>query len=119
MSGDLRYTTVESSREILLQLYLDNREEQFFTCTISVPLPRLDSVEDGTLKLDLKRLYDDGNSYEIANGDRIYRTRARFNGDLWEFDVDVITRSRQADLVGATISMAGEAVEIFEEMKRR
>lgn len=119
MSGDLQYTTIESSQQILQQLYSDNREEKFFTCVLKVHVPRLDSVGDGTLEIDLKRMYDKGNSYSVVNGDRIYRTRARFTGDLWEFDVDVTTHNRQADLLGATISMGGEALEIFERIKQR
>ncbi len=119
MSGSLRYETVESSRSIVEQLYLNDREEPFFTCEIKVPLPQADSVEDGTLQLDLKRMYNRSESYESANGDRIYDTKARFTGDVWEFDVSVITRSRQADIVGATISMSGIALEIFKKIQER
>lgn len=118
MSGSLRYETVESGISVLEQLYL-NREEPFFTCKIKVPSPKFDTMEEGTLMLDLKRMYDLSYTYETANGDRLYRTRARFHGDTEEFDVDVVIRSRQADLVGATISMAGEALEIFKKFAER
>ena len=119
MSESLRYKTVESGRFVLEQLYLNNREEPFFTCEIMVPIRQADTVDEGTLQLDLKRVYDNRHSYELANGDRAYRTHARFTGDTWEFDVDVIIRSRQADLVGATISMSGKALEIFKEIQER
>lgn len=118
MSGSLRYRTIESGKFVLEQLYL-NGEESFFTCKINVPSPRLDTVEEGTLMLDLRRMYDKPYAYEDANGDRHYRTRARFHGDTEEFNVDVIIRSRQADFVGATISMAGEALEIFKKFVER
>lgn len=117
MSGSLRFKTIESSKDIVRQLYL--KGDDFFTCTIKVPSPRLDTVEEGTLQLDLKRMGGVGHSYEISNGDRIYRTRARFTGDIWEFQVDVISRSREADLVGATISVGGEALEIFKRISER
>lgn len=117
MSGSLRYMTVESSMEILRQLYLDTREE-FFTCTIVVPLPRADTVEDGTLQLDIKRTNNQEPDRRMANGDWIFGTRARFTGDTTEFDIDVVTRTRQADTVSATISMAGEALEIFDRLNK-
>lgn len=117
MSGSLRFQTIEKSRYVLTQLYLNNREEPFFTVEVRAPLPRLDVVEEGVLRIDLERLYDRGNDYELSNGDRVYRTRARFTGSLETFAVDVIVRSRELDFVEATISMAPEAVEIFERIK--
>jgi hypothetical protein len=119
MSGSLRYETVESGRVILERLYLNNREEPFFTCTIKAPLPRLDTVEDGTLQIDLKRLYNRPHAHQAQDGERHYVTVARFTGDVWEFGVEVIIHAREADTVGATIAMSPEAVVIFNLIQER
>lgn len=115
MTNLLRHRTKETSREVIAELTRSTREE-FFTCHIILH-PR-ESKEINTLKIDLKRT-NSGHSYETANGDRIYHTTARFHGDLREFDVDVISRSRAASTVGATLSLSSRSLEIFADIKHQ
>lgn len=113
MSGSMRYTTVESSREILTRLYENDAKDRFFACRIIVPTPRLDAVEDRELTIYLSRLYDTSFSYQMRNGDRIYRTIAKLTPDEETFGVDVVIRSREASVVGATLSLSDEVNRII------
>lgn len=119
MSSSLRYETTQSSREVLTQLY-STTDEEFYTCTIKVPIPRLDDVVEGTLQLELRRLRNRPHSYELSNRDRVYKTQARFKGLSGdEFDVDVIIRTREADVVGATLSIDPQAIHIMRKISEQ
>lgn len=118
MSGSLAYTTRQSSKTILAALY-NVTAEDFFRCEIIVPTSTADAVEDGTLAIELMRLKNPVRSYLAANGDLVYCTKSRFSEDTETFDVDVVIRSREADVVGATIMVSPEALVIFDTYQRR
>ncbi len=112
MSDTLRYVTVESGREILTQLYLNDRRRTQFPCHIVVPVATEDSVEDKELTLYVARIYDKGHTYKLANNDLLYRTVGRFDELGDGFDIDIVIRYREADLVGATILISEEAIDV-------
>lgn len=115
MSGSMEYITVASSLEVLTALYENNPVERYFECPILVQAPRLDGAEESALTLYVSRIYDAGHSYQHANGDRVYRTVAQLEPNGKPFDIDVIIRSREASLVGATISISDEVTRIIAE----
>lgn len=115
MGISLRYETVESGRFVVEQLYLNDREEPEFMCEIKVPIPRPDSVAEGTLILWVRRIYDAPESYTHSNDDRVYRTRAHFTFSDELFDIDIVVYSREAEFTGATVSVSPEANRIIRE----
>lgn len=117
MTSSLRHRTIETSREILAQLYTLGREE-FFTCHL-VLVPREGDTEPNTLKIDLRRVPGVESSYQSPNNDRVYRTTGRFSGDRREFDVDVTIHHREGSTVGATITMSSRSLEIFTDIIRQ
>lgn len=115
----LCFETVGTSMNVLRSLYLDDGDAPFCLMEIRVPAPSLDTVDEGLLSICVRRLYDRRHAYEFTNGDRVYRTSARFRGDVAEFDVDVLIRSREADFECATIAMSPQALEIFAEFRKQ
>lgn len=113
MREGLRFKTETSGLAVLRQL--DSGGDSYFECKIMVPERGPDWAGTALLPLWLKPLEGRGVSYVTANGDRIYRTSARFREKGESFAVDVIIHSRQADVIGATIAMASEALEIFQQ----
>lgn len=116
MSGSLRFKTVQSGRVILYSLYDELSDQPYFTCDIVVPVSTLDSVENATLTLYVLRKQNSSHDYQLANGDRIHHTKARFEPEGEPFAIDVITRSREIDVTNATISMSNEVDRIIKNM---
>jgi hypothetical protein len=116
MGDSLRYTTVESSRAILEELYASSEETPFFPCEIHIPIRRKDRVDDGTATIYINRMRHTAHAYELANDERIYRTEARTSPDGELFDIDVMIHSRQSTLVGATVVASPRIYKIVENM---
>lgn len=114
MRESLRFTTEESSVEVLTGLIADL--DSLYSCNIKVPIRHEDAVEMGSRPLFVERLHGRTVSYEVANGDRAYRTNASFEPGGETFVVDIIIHSRLADLMGATIAMSSTALEVFERL---
>lgn len=114
MSDRLQYTTVEPSRAILGQLYADD-ETPVFACAIHVPELHLDDVEDTQKTIYIERLQNDPLSYETANKDRIYRTRARVELLGEPFEIDVTIHGREFSTRGATILVSPAVYKIIED----
>lgn len=111
---ELEYVTTASSMEILEELYRNDPGQPWFTITIVVPVRAEDFVTDGTLDLELRRKFNERHNFALVNGDRIYRTTGRFKGHSEDFVVDVIIRSRVADLLGASVILSSDALHAFE-----
>lgn len=103
MGDSLRYTTVDSSRAILAQLYIDDKENPFFPCEIRVSIRHKDSTEETTKTLYIERMGHNAHSHENINGERSYRTRARIVPNGEPFDVEITIHAQQFDTAGATI----------------
>lgn len=117
MHDSLRFKTIESSVWVVKELYRRSGNlRSFFKCVVAVSLPGLDVVEDGEVALYVTCLSDQPHSFELANGDRVYRTSARLQPEGSSFPVDVIIRSRQADTACATISVSEEVETAIKEL---
>lgn len=110
--SDLKFTTVASGMETLKELRR-LADTDWMTCRIKIVVPFLDTIVDAELPLQIERTRAKANWVSV-DGDRTYRTRARFRETGRSFAVDVVIHSRQADF-GATIVMAGEALTIANE----
>lgn len=102
MSDSLRYTTVDTSRTVLEQLYAAD-ESSVFACRVYVPVRHLDSVEDTTVTIYVERKRHAPHDFEMVNDDRVYRTRARLTPGGQSFGIDIILHGRQFSTSGATI----------------
>lgn len=116
MREGLRFKTEESGIEILEGL--SSEDGNYFECRILIPKSGPDWAGTALLPLWLEPLRGREVSYVAANGDRIYRTTGRFKQEGESFPVDVTIHSRVADMTGAVIAMASEALAIFQEEGR-
>lgn len=113
INEDLRFFTVESSKDILEKLYGDGLDGSF-PCVIRGVARHQDSVSDTTGEIYLDRTVDF--SYELANEELIVRTKARLIPDGNAFDVDVIIHTRNYTLLGATVVFAPAVYEVMDEL---
>lgn len=112
----LRYETAESGREILDLLY---DTTGFFKCTIRIPVREPDRVTDTELPLYIEALgQSDPHTYQLANGDRIYRTSARLDVNGESFPVDVIIRYHGTRIERAVISVSEQANKVAERLEQ-
>lgn len=117
MNDGLIYETGESGLTVLRELYRNNRTQTSFTCSLLLRTRGLDANEPGTLALLVDRIYDKKEDYRHPNGDRVYKTIARFTPGGKPFEVNITVHSRNADTTGATITLSDEALYAFREEK--
>lgn len=110
---NLRFRTHGTSLAVLGALYRE-AGEPWATVGIMVPPADLKEQEDAVLDLELQKLGEKTHAYSFANGDKAYRTVARFKDHGDTFTVDVVIHARQADLESATLYLDPQALEIFE-----
>ncbi len=111
-----RYATSEPALEVLRQLYT-NGKDRIFPVHISIPVASNDDVEDVELELFITRKYHGPPIFEAVNGDRTYRTTARFSPDGESFEIDVIIPRREKATVGATLLLSGEVNNIINNRR--
>ena len=116
MQDSYRFKTVESSIWVLGELYKDSPEDSSFACAIAVAAAGLDEVRDVELTLYVERIGLRPHSFQMANGDRVYSTRAQLKPDGSWFPVDVVIRARQAEVAPATISVSDEVERALLEL---
>ena len=112
-----RFTTVESGLDVLRKLYADT-EDRIFAVTILVPVADSDTLHDVELELFITRKYHGPHIFEAVNGDRTYRTVARFSREGESFEIDVMIPHRESDTVGATILVSPQVNDVIRNTRQ-
>lgn len=110
------FRTVETSEEILRELYARNPDKVLFKLTLIVVVPSADCVEDMPMNIFVERLGDTPEVYQHPNGALVFETRAYVEEENGRpFSISITPPIGNFRMDGASVSASPEMNDVIGE----